>query len=102
MCLYSTQKVGLGSFLKRKNYCCSVVGSYFSCSSLLFQVQPYRSAKFAKKFGQVPYAKFAKYFEMVHPRNLIPAKFNPLKVVKAHVETRKICDKNIIFDKPTT
>ena len=31
-------------------------------------VQPYRSAKFAKTFGQVPHAKFAKYFEMARPR----------------------------------
>ena len=46
-----------------------IVVSYFSYFNLLFQVQPYRSAKFAKKFGQVPYAKFAKYFEMVRPRN---------------------------------
>ena len=63
--LYSIQNVGLGFFLKCKNHCCFVVGSYFSYFNLLFYVQP----KFAKKVGQVPYAKFAKYFEMLRPRN---------------------------------
>ena len=63
-CLFATGKNIV--ILKRKNHCCFVVGFYFN---LLFQVQPYRSAKFVKKFGQVPYAKFVKYFEMVRPRN---------------------------------
>ena len=53
----------------------TVVGSYFSYLNLLSQVQAYRSVKFVKKIGQVPYSKFAKHFKMVRPRNLIALKY---------------------------
>ena len=64
----------LANFLKLKNHCCFVVGSYFN---LLFQVQPYRSTKFAKKFGKVPKREIRKIF-----RNGPSAKLNPCESVK--------------------